>query len=461
MLAGSTGKHIADAGRLGAARRSARKLTERTMKNAVLALSAAAAFCAPADAQLLPQLPGVPRLPGVIDRTVGRIVQPLPELLSSTTSLLDLRLTTTRELLRRHPDLIEADPRGEPIRRRELVLIAPDDAALAAAAALGLVKLREESWPELELRQVVLRVPPGLDTAEALARLRAAQPELQADFNHLYSRSGEVAGGAAAAPPRPRGPVRVGLIDGGVDRRHPALRPSGGASFGCEGRSLPSEHGTAVASLLVGRDRGFAGASPRAELFAADVYCDQPDGGSAEAVVRALAWMARERVAVVNVSLVGPANRLLEQGVAALVKRGHLVVAAVGNDGPAAPPLFPAAYAGVVGVTGINPSRKVLPEAAQGAQVLLGAPGADLAVARSGGGYGIARGTSFAAPLVAGLLAAGLREPDSAAAAAAVERLAAAAVDLGAPGRDPVFGRGLVAEDLRVVPEQLQARQAR
>lgn len=146
---------------------------------------------------------------------------------------------------------------------------------------------------------------------------------------------------------------------------------------------------------------------------------------------------------------------------AALVKRGHLLVAAVGNDGPGALPLYPAAYAGVVGVTGVNASRRVLPEAAQGPQVMWSAPGAEMAVARSGGGYGVARGTSFAAPLVAGLLAAELREPDVAGAAAAVERLAAAAVDLGAPGRDPVYGRGLLAEDLRVVPEQLQARQKR
>jgi hypothetical protein len=201
------------------------------MKQAVLVLSVTAALSAPAQAQLqLPQLPGVQRLPGLVDRTVGRVVQPLPELLSSTTSLLDLRLTTTRELLRRHPDLIETDPRGEPIRRRELVLVGPTDAALAAAAGLGLVKLREEAWPELDLRQVVLRVPPGLGTADALDQLRAAQPGLQADFNHLYSRSGDVAAGTAAAPRKPRGPVRIGLIDGGVDRRHPALRSSGGAS---------------------------------------------------------------------------------------------------------------------------------------------------------------------------------------------------------------------------------------
>ncbi|MFG6432754.1 S8 family serine peptidase [Roseateles sp. LYH14W] len=425
-----------------------------------LVLSVLAALSGAVQAQLrlpqLPQLPGVSRLPGVLDR----VVQPLPEILSSTSRLLDQRVTNARELLTRHRDLIEADPAGEPIRRRELLLVSPSDAALAAAALLGLVKLREESWPELDLRQVVLRVPDGLDTAEALAKLRAAQPALQADFNHLYSRSGDVAFGAGGTV-KPAGPIRVGLVDGGVDRRHAALRHAGGGSFGCGCNAVPSEHGTAVASLLVGRDRGFSGAAAKAELFAADVYCDQPDGGSAEAVVRALAWMARERVAVVNVSLVGPQNRLLEQGVAALVKRGHLLVAAVGNDGPAAPPLYPAAYAGVVGVTGVNASRRVLPEAAQGPQVMWAAPGAEMAVARSGGGYGVARGTSFAAPLVAGLLAVALREPDAAVAAVAVERLASNAVDLGAPGRDPVFGRGLIAEDLRVVPDQLQARQNR
>ena len=429
---------------------------------AALALSLAAALSGPALAQIrLPQLPGVQRLPGAVGGVADRVLQPLPEILFSTTQQVDRRLGRVRELLARHRDLVEADPAGEPIRRRELVLVSPSDAALALAASLGFTTLRDEAWAELDLREVVLGAPPGVDTAEALALLRAADPGLQVDFNHLYSASGEIAPGGARAPAAPRGPLRVGLVDAGVDRRHRALRHATGASFGCDGRFVPSEHGTAVASLLVGRDRGFAGAAVNAELFAADVYCGRPDGGSAEDVVRALAWMARERIAVVNLSLVGPANRLLERGVAALVQRGHLLVAAVGNDGPAAPPLFPAAYAGVVGVTGVNAGRRVLPEAAQGPHVMWAAPGADMAVARSGGGYGVARGTSFAAPLVAGLLAAELGQPDPAAAAAAVERLAASAIDLGAPGPDPVFGRGLVAESLRVAPDELQARQAR
>ena len=167
--------------------------------------------------------------------------------------------------------------------------------------------------------------------------------------------------------------------------------------------------------------------------------------------------MAREQVAVVNVSLVGPANRVLERAVTAMNDKGHLIVAAVGNDGPAAPPLYPATYAGVVGVTGVTPARRVLPEAAQGAQVMLAAPGSELAVARPGGGYVVARGTSFAAPLVAGLLAETLQAPDRNAAAAALARVALGAEDLGAPGRDPAFGLGLVAERARIAPARVQA----
>lgn len=64
-------------------------------------------------------------------------------------------------------------------------------------------------------------------------------------------------------------------------------------------------------------------------------------------------------------------------------------------------------------------------------------------------GYAVVRGTSFAAPIVAGLLAEMLHEPDKAGAARAIADLAARAVDLGAPGPDPVYGFGLVGGDMR------------
>ena len=70
-----------------------------------------------------------------------------------------------------------------------------------------------------------------------------------------------------------------------------------------------------------------------------------------------------------------------------VVARGCLVVAAVGNDGPAARPLYPAAWPGVVGVTGVDARGRVLAEAERGVQVKFAAPGADMVAARTAAGY--------------------------------------------------------------------------
>ena len=161
-----------------------------------------------------------------------------------------------------------------------------------------------------------------------------------------------------------------------------------------------------------------------------------------DAVAAAFGWMAREKVAVINVSLVGPRNALLERVVATLVARGHVIVAAVGNDGPAAPPLYPASYEGVVGVTGVDPKHRVLTDACRGKQVDFAALGAEVSAAAAAPDlYVPVRGTSFAAPLVAALLAE-IRAPDAAARTALLGRLTAQAADLGKPGRDDIYGAG-------------------
>jgi hypothetical protein len=410
------------------------------------------------------------RVPGGLGGGLPSVAVPtlqaprLPDLQSTNVALQGLRRQVTRELLRDNPMSLEADAAGEPVLRGELLLVDPSPASVDAALAAGYMLRRELALEGLGLRSLVLAAPPGMATAEALARLRALAPQLVADFHHVYTRSGSTpdapttAGITAAFAAKPAARRRVGLIDSGIDRSHPALRRAELHGWGCANLSHPSQHGTAIASLLVGRDSSFLGVVPEAALHAADVYCGQPTGGSVEAIAQALAWMARERVAVINISLVGPPNPLLEAAVRAAAARGHVIVAAVGNDGPAAPALYPAAYEQVVGVTGVAPSRRVLPEASQGAHVAFAAPGAELAVAQAGSrGYAVARGTSFAAPLVAGLLAERMTEPNVQAAQNALRDLADGAVDLGERGRDKVFGWGLVAEQARNTPERIQA----
>ncbi|MDN3922788.1 S8 family serine peptidase [Roseateles violae] len=391
------------------------------------------------------RLPGLPQLPNLPPRSDGLLRQRLEPLQAPLEELQGLRQRLSEQLLQRHPRELARDPAGELILRRQLLALPSSASARERLLALPEVRLLEETRLDgLDLGWLLLQV----DTA-LLPRLRALDPEGLYDYQHVYLGSGTVTNAAdapaAAAPP----PGPVGLIDSGIDARHPALREIALERFGCAGATRPAAHGTAVASLLAGRDGGFRGALPGATLYAADAYCDAADGGSVQRIAQGLAWLVRERVGVINISLVGPPNQLLQRAVAAAQAKGHLIVAAVGNDGPAAPPLYPAAWPGVVAVTGVDRRRRALPEAGRGPHVMLAAPGSELLAADGSGGYRPLRGTSFAAPLVAALLAAHLPRPDPAAAHEALARLQAEALDLGASGRDEIYGWGLVGESLR------------
>jgi subtilisin family serine protease len=434
------------------------------MRN-ILLLLGALALAGAASAQL--RLPSV-NLPsglGPLDslrvpaqRLVERI--DLPDLRT-------LRQDTVGQLLRRHPDVLEADPHGEPALRGEILAWDPAAAALDAARANGLRVAREERFEELGQTLVVLRVPDSAPTAQVLERLRSLDPDGHYDFNHIYTGSGALPAQAqaqvqaqdgAASDAEAHGAPKVGLVDSGVDRAHRALRASAVQTWGCAGAAHPSAHGTAVAALLVGRDGHFRGAAPGAQLYAADVFCgDDPGGGSVERIAAALAWLAREQVGVINLSLVGPPNQALERVVGAMVKRGHLLVAAVGNDGPAAAPLYPASYPGVVGVTAISRNGEPLPEAARGPQVLFAAPGNNMISAAPGDPpYRQVRGTSFAAPIVAGLLAPKLARPDRARAHQALAALAGQASGVQGGKINNSLGYGIVGGDVRTDPAWLR-----
>jgi subtilisin family serine protease len=114
----------------------------------------------------------------------------------------------------------------------------------------------------------------------------------------------------------------------------------------------------------------------------------------------------------------------------------------VGNDGPASPPLYPAAYEGVVGVTGVDLKHRVLLEACRGKQVDFAALGSEVsAAAAAPDQYVAVRGTSFAAPLVASFFA-DMQAPGVETRDSLLDRLHGLTRDLGKPGRDDVYGDG-------------------
>jgi subtilisin family serine protease len=400
------------------------------------------------------------RLPSVPLPNLPQPLQTLPQ-----TGLDDLRHLEITRLIRVNRRVVDTDPNGEPVVREEILALSPTEAALTHAAGLNFVVDRERIIAAMNIRVVIFKAPQGMSTKAALRKLREADPAGTYEYNHIYSGSGMFNGNMSdagmtasiesaqdaprATPPESSSQVRVriGLLDTGVDTTHPVFRESLVHTWGCANMVVPAAHGTAVASLLVGRAAVFRGVQPDAELYAADVFCGAPTGGATDALVAALGWMVQASVPVINISLVGPKNVMLERVIGALVAGGYVIVAAVGNDGPAAPPLYPASYAHVVGVTAVDSHRHVLIEAARGPQVMFAAPGSDLDAAAADHAYASVRGTSFAAPIVAALLARGLTAPNPADASQAIDTLAKAAIDLGPPGRDLTYGFGLVGVD--------------
>lgn len=411
-----------------------------------------------AGAQLLPGLPGnsgppVPNLPGTAPGINDRIGSALPNirdavdpvtgrldpLRATASQLAEARTARLNDLVRANRDQLEMTDLG-PAVRGQVIAIDPDPASLAEALEAGFTRLAEDRIEGLDLRSVTLGVPRGWSVDRALSRLRRIAPAGQFTANNLHEQSGAVAaGGGSALLAQPGGGagVTIGIIDGGV-AAHPSLRSAVQQRGFVAGAPRPSAHGTAIASLIAGQGT-VRGAAPGVRLLVADVFGADPAGGNALALVRALGWMAAQGVRVVAVSLVGPANPLVQRAIQQARARGVWVVAAVGNDGRAAPPAFPASYPGVIAVTGIDGRGRVLIEAGRSLHLDYAAPGADMGAAGPRGNIVAVRGTSFAVPLVAGRLAQHLR------AANVLASLDAEAAQRGARG----VGRGVVCANCR------------
>ena len=429
---------------------------------------AAALAASSASGQLLPRvsLPSVnlptgnvPVVGPVLNQIVSpaqqqQIVQPtldsvsgLPERVAEagSSTLLELRQMRLRELIRENRDQLEADRSDQPVRRGVIVLVDPHPVEVQFAARAGFRVISDDTQADLGIRSVALVAPRGMSATDGLKLVRRTAPRVQADYDHVFEPAGGSLlpiVGAAAANSGVGGGTLIGMIDGGV-ASHPSLAGASIEQNGFAGQPQPTGHGTAVASLLVGNQGPFRGAARGASLLVADVYGGNRAAGSATAITRALGWLASKRPEVITVSLVGPPNALLQKAVNAVRARGIKVVAAVGNDGPAAPPQYPASYPGVVAVTGVDARGRALPEAGRAKHLDFAAPGADMAAALPGNGYAKVRGTSFAAPLVAARLAH----------ANTLQRLAAEAQ----PGKGRV-GRGVVCGPCRVDPKVVRAK---
>src|SRR5262249_45252480 len=146
----------------------------------------------------------------------------------------------------------------------------------------------------------VLRAPQGMSATDALAALQMADPTGVYDYNHVYDPSsdgGLFSGIGSLFGDTPVGSARgiaIGVVDSGIELSHPALKHADIVVKNVVGadKSPPAEHGTAIASQLVGEVGGLKPMLPGAKLYAADVYGGGATGGSADMIARGLAWVA-------------------------------------------------------------------------------------------------------------------------------------------------------------------------
>ena len=378
----------------------------------------------------LPQV-GLPPLGvgQVLDRVQQRIDRLDQDLVQTASDLARVRVQRLDRLVRDHPRLIERDAAGDPARRGELLVIEPSAADLATLQAQGFSAIGEEAIAGTGIAVTRIAVPAGTSLADAQRRVTALLPQAQVSADTLYTQAGR-AGGRARGSGNGAIATPVGMIDGAPGAGSALAGEAGFAT----GAPLPSNHGSAVASLL-------QSAGVR-HIYAADVYGSDPAGGNALAIARAFGWLAGKGARVISISLVGPANPLIARSIHALGARGVTVVAAVGNDGPAAPPAYPASYGDVVAVTGVDRQQRVLIEAGHALHLDYAAPGADIFGRGDKGQRLKLRGTSFATPLAAARIAAALDRTRDWRTVVDAE-----AKDLGSKGADKVYGRGLICAD--------------
>lgn len=201
--------------------------------------------------------------------------------------------------------------------------------------------------------------------------------------------------------------VLVAVIDSKIDTRHPDLAGVIAGEFDAVGTPAPAHaHGTAIAGAIAANSK-LVGVAPKVKLLAVRAFSGSGEVAQSTTfnILKGLDWAASKNARIVNMSFAGPADAMLQEMLRTANARGIVLIAAVGNAGPKSPPLYPAADAGVIGVTATDAEDKLMPQANRGPQVSVAAPGVEILAAAPDGAYQVTSGTSVAAAHASGVAA--------------------------------------------------------
>lgn len=247
--------------------------------------------------------------------------------------------------------------------------------------------------------------------------------------------------------------VTVGVIDTAIDIAHPELASTSIQQFDVlDGDPVSYEHGTAMSGLIVAK-AALDGVAPGVSLISVRAFDTNSRGAvssSSFALAKALDRMAESGAEVLNLSFAGPRDPLVLEIMDKLEALDIPIIAAAGNNGPDAPPVYPAAHRHAIAVTATDDRDEAFRYANLGMYVEIAAPGVDILSPLPDGRYDLESGTSVATAHVTGIVALMLaRNPDLTVAELRAA-LTVASLDLGAEGRDEVYGTGLINAALAV-----------
>lgn len=343
-------------------------------------------------------------------------------------------------------------------------LVMTDRETLTELTKAGYEVSNIESLDGLGYIMGTVAAPASFDPADGFPDLHVLDTAaVTVDLNHVYLPQRPVepsepyapelftpemfqaAGGASAS----RNPWQlIGMIDSSINRAHPVFQQARifEKRFTPSGFNSAKDHGTAIASLLVGQSDEVQGYVPDSRLYNGVIFAADKQGrvfSTTAAIVKALNWMAENQVKLVNMSLAGPNNAILQRAISSACERGMTLVTAAGNAGPGAPPLYPAAYPCTLAITAIDANDQVYHRANRGDYIDFALPGVEILHATATGSYGYSSGTSYAAALMSGLIAT--RLPEGKLTTGAMRQLLGQlALDRGETGFDRVYGHGVI-----------------
>jgi type VII secretion-associated serine protease mycosin len=315
--------------------------------------------------------------------------------------------------------------------------------------------------------------------ATAIATAPAAQADTWRDKEYWLKEAGitkawEVSKGAN---------VKVAVIDSGVDANHPDLKgvlagghdvSGAGSSDGRKSIGAKPEHGTLVATMLAGRGHqpkkaasakpspsatpskdmpdGIMGVAPEAQILSVSTWLGSANPGGKsdqDQIPEAVRWAVDNGAKVINISLGSTSPEWPQSWDAAFLyaeQKDVVIVAAAGNRvGGNVQVGAPATIPGVLTVAGLDRSGAASTDSSsQGISIGVAAPAEKLVGGLPGGSYAEWAGTSGATPIVSGVAALIRSKWPQMSAKQVINRIVSTAKDAGAPGKDPLYGFGLL-----------------